>query len=237
MPEPLPAPQYIRGASWAKNIGVEIKIARGKIVRGLSALKQAWDFHVGQAGNAAGEILHLIGELFIDAPRGFVDRRAHQVLQHLVVLAGENLRLDTHVHDLLLAVHLHGDHAAAGGSLHRHGIHLPLQIILQLLESREHLLESADFHQFSSGRCFTSAIFPPKRCSIDFTIGSRSNCARNSCVAEPAREAEAAAAATASSLAQTRTARPSTLLEAIRTFSSASRPSSISANARLFDEK
>jgi len=45
---------------------------------------------------------------------------------------------------------------------------------------------------------------------MDRTIGSRSNCARNSCVPDPARAADAAAAATASSLAQTRTARPST---------------------------
>src|SRR5207249_423936 len=111
-------------------------------------------------------------------------------------------------HYLFLAVHFHRDHAAAGRSFHRHGIHLPLQVFLQLPESRKHLLESADFHQDSSGLRFTSEIFPPKRCSIDRTIGSRSNCARNSCVPEVA---DAAAATTASSLAQARTGRPSTL--------------------------
>src|SRR6266404_2857908 len=196
---------------------------------GLTAVWTSWD--------SAGEILHLVAELFVNAPGSFIDGGTHQVLQHLLVLARKNFRLNAHVHHLLLAIHLHGDHAAAGRSLHGHGIDLALQVFLHLPEPRKHLLDSIDFHQVSSGRCFTSAIFPPKRCSIDFTIGSRSNCARNSCVAKLAREADAAAAATASSLAQTRTARPSTLLEALRTFSSASRPSSISANARLSDEK
>ena len=88
-----------------------------------------------------------------------------------------------------------------------------------------------------TGLRFTSVIFPPKRCSIDLTIGSRSNWARNSCVPDPPRDAEAAAAATASSLAQTRTGRPSTLLETPRTFSSESRPSSSSAKARFGGRK
>ena len=52
-------------------------------------------------------------------------------------------------------------------------------------------MESADFHQDSPWRRFTSEIFPPKRCSIDRTSGSRSNCARNSCVPLAARDAVA----------------------------------------------
>src|SRR6266478_4307323 len=202
-----------------------------------TALKQAGNLNVAEAGNSCGEILHLIGEFFVHAPRCFIHGCAHQVLQHLLILAGKHFRLDAHVHNLLLPVHFDRNHAAAGGSLHRHGIHLPLQVFLHLPEPRKHLLDSVDFHQVPSGPCFTSAIFPPKRCSIDFTIGSRSNWARNSCVADPARDAEAAAAATPSSLAQTRTARPSTLPEAIRTFSSGSRPSSISAKERLSEGK
>src|SRR5258707_5887885 len=207
-----------------------------KFYRGDSgSLKQAGDLYAGDSGNAAGEILHLVGEFFIDAPRRFVHRRADQILQHLLILARENVRLDADVHDLFLAVHLHRDHAAAGRGFHGHGIHLPLQVFLKLPESREHLLESADFHQDSSWPRFTSEILPPKRCSMDRTIGSRSNCARNSCVTEAPRAA-AAAAATASSLAQTRTARPSTLLEMVRIFSSASRPSINSANGRFSGE-
>src|SRR5258707_830235 len=209
-----------------------------KFYRGDSgSLKQAGDLYAGDPGNAAGEILHLVGEFFIDAPRSFIHCRANQILQHFLILACENVRLDANVHDLFLAVHLHRDHAAAGRRFHCHGIHLPLQVFLQLPESREHLLESADFHQDSSWLRFTSEIFPPKRCSIDRTIGSRSNCARNSCVPDAPRAADAAAAATASSLAQTRTARPSTLLEMARIFSSVSLPSINSANGRFSGEK
>src|SRR5205807_10155114 len=114
--------------------------------------------HAGYSGNAAREIFHLVGEFFIDAPRRFIDCRADQVLQHLLVLTGKNFRLDFHVDDLLLAIHFHIDHAAAGRGFHGHGIHLPLQVFLQLPESRQHLLESADFHQDSSWFRFTSEI-------------------------------------------------------------------------------
>src|SRR5216683_6740864 len=200
-------------------------------------LKKSGDLYAGHSGNAAGEVFHLVGEFFIDAPRRLVHRRANQILQHLLVLAGENVRFNADVHDLLLAVHLYRDHAAAGRSFDRYGVHLPLQVFLHLPQPRKHLLDSVDFHQDSSWRRFTSEIFPPKRCSIDRTIGSRSNCARNSCVLDAARDAEAAAAATNSSLAQTRTARPNTLLEMTRSLSSDSRPSIISANVRLSGEK
>src|SRR5216683_3945480 len=203
----------------------------------FSLLKQSGNLHSRNSRNTAGEVFHLAGEFFIDTPRRFIDSRANQVLEHLLVLAREYIRFDSHVDHLLLAVHFHHNHAAAGRSFNGHGIHLPLQVFLQLPESRKHLLESADFHQDSSWLRFTSEIFPPKRCNMDRTIGSRSNCARNSCVPEPARAADAAAAATASSLAQTRTARPSTLLEMVRIFSSDSRPSINSANGRFSGEK
>src|SRR5438309_10461115 len=161
---------------------------------------------------------------------------ADQIQLHLLVFTSKNFRLDFHVDDLLLAIHFHIDHAAAGRGFHGHGIHLPLQVFLQLPESRQHLLESADFHQDSSWFRFTSEILPPKRCNMDRTIGSRSNCARNPSAPDAPRAADAAAA-TDSSLAQTRTARPSTLLEMTRIFSSESRPSISSANGRFSGEK
>src|SRR5262249_27641129 len=121
-------------------------------------------------------------------------------------------------------------------SLDRHGVHLALQVFLHLPQSREHLLESVDFHQDSSCRRRTSVILPPKRCSIDRTTGSCSKRARNSCVLENP-DVPAAAAATDSILAQTRTERPSTLLEAARIFSRESRVSSKPANVCLSGEK
>src|SRR5580704_18197469 len=220
------------------------------LIRGSLAVNFAWsDFNYGReleesgnlearhAGNPAGQVLHLVGEFFIDPPGGFVDRRSDQILQHLLVFVGENVGLDAYINKLLLPIHFYGNHAAAGRGFHGYGVYLTLQVFLQLLEPGEHLLERVDFHQDSSGLRFTSVIFPPKRCSIDFTTGSRSNWARKSCVPDPPRDAEAAAAATASSLAQTRTGRPSTLLETPRSFSSESRPSSISANVRAAGEK
>src|SRR5262249_35185814 len=105
-------------------------------------------------------------------------------------------------------------------------------------QPREHLLESVDFHQDSSCRRRTSVILPPKRCSIDRTTGSCSKRARNSCVLASADDpAAAAATATDSILAQTRTERPSTLLEATRIFSSESRVSSKPAKVCLAGEK
>ena len=54
------------------------QFSQGRRQRGfVTGLKQAGDFHVGQTGDSAGEILHLIREFFVDAPRRFVDRRAH----------------------------------------------------------------------------------------------------------------------------------------------------------------
>src|SRR5258708_15281050 len=200
-------------------------------------LKESSNFHSGNSRNSPGEFFHLVGEFIVPAPRRLIHSRANQILQHLLVFAREYVRLDAHVHNWLLAVHLHGDHSAAGRSFDRDGVHLPLQIFLQLPESRKHLLESADFHQDSSWRRFTSEILPPKRCSMERTIGSRSNCARNSCVPDATREDDAPAAATASSLAHTRTSPPSSLLEMLRIFSRGSRPSIISPNRRFSGEK
>src|SRR5262249_37798430 len=148
-------------------------------------------------------------------------------------LASEDFRFNAHFEDLLLAVHFDGDHAAAGRGFDSDRIHLPLQVFLHLPQPRKHLLKRVDFHQVSSCCRRTSEILPPKRCSIDFTIGSLSNCARSSCVLGSVRDTDAAAAATCSILAHTRTGRPSTLLETPRIFSSESRPSIMSANARL----
>src|SRR5262249_26866328 len=198
-------------------------------------LKQSRNLQPGNSRNPARQILHLIRQLFIHSTGSLIHRRSDQILQHLLVFVRKNFGLDPYIHDLLLSVHLHRHHSAAGRRFHGHRIHLPLQVFLQLLEAREHLLERADFPPYSPVPRFTSVILPPKRCSIDLTIGSRSNCARNSCEPDPLRDADAAVAATATAsiLAQTRTDRPSTLLETARTFSSDSRASSISANAML----
>src|SRR5260370_40291907 len=74
----------------------------GKLLR----LKQSGDFHAGHSGNAAGEIFHLVGEFFIDAPRRFIHRRANQVLHHLLFLPRENVRLKPNVPHLLSAIYL-----------------------------------------------------------------------------------------------------------------------------------
>src|SRR5439155_14389124 len=138
-----------------------------------------------------------------------------------------------HFQHLLLSVHFYRHHAAAGRSFDRNQVHLPLQVFLNLPQPGKHLLERIDFHQGLSSRRFTSEIFPPKRCSIARTIGSRSNFSRNSFMPDAACDALAAVAATDSILAHTRTERFNTLLDVARIFSSESRPSTISANARF----
>src|SRR5580692_3657530 len=138
-------------------------------------LEESGNLETRHAGNPAGQVLHLVGEFFVYAPGGFVDRGSDQILQHLLVFVGENVGLDAYINKLLLPIHFYGNHAATSRSFHGYGVYLPLQVFLQLLEPGEHLLERVDFHQDSSGLRFTSVILPPKRCSIDFTIGSRSN--------------------------------------------------------------
>src|SRR5258708_40361381 len=50
-----------RGEGWRKVFGKTAKCLQ-------IGLKQTGDLHVCQAGNTAGEILHLVGEFFVDAP-------------------------------------------------------------------------------------------------------------------------------------------------------------------------
>ena len=45
----------------------DARIVEGEVL--LQALKQAGDFHVGEARDSAGQILHLVTQFFIDAPR------------------------------------------------------------------------------------------------------------------------------------------------------------------------
>src|ERR1700693_5785581 len=195
----------------------------------VEGLKQTGDFQSGETRNVARNIFHLAGQLLVDPPRRFIHRRTHQILQHFLVLARKNFRLNANLHNLFLAVHFYVDHSSARGGFNIYGIDLPLQIVLQLPEFRKHLLESVDFHQLHSPRARrTSEIFPPKRCRIERTLGSRSNLARNSCCSVPAPVA-GSGLVLAASLAHTRIARPSTLLEMLRTFSKESRPSSSSA--------
>jgi len=72
------------------------------------------DLESWHAGKSSREALHLIRQFIIYAPRRFIHRRSNQVLQHLLIFSGKNLRLDFHVQHLLLAVHLHCDHSTAG---------------------------------------------------------------------------------------------------------------------------
>src|SRR5882757_5208732 len=195
---------------------------------GRRELKQAGDFQSADPGNGSGKTLHLVGQFLVNLAGSFVHRGADKVLQHLLIFIGKNLRLDLYFQHLLLPVHFYSDHAAAGRSFDRNGVHLPLQVFLYLPQPGKHLLKSVDFHQETSSRRFTSEIFPPKRCNIERTIGSRSNFSRNSLAPSTACDAFAAVAATASILAHTRTERFSTVLATARIFSSESRPSIIS---------
>src|ERR1700680_891144 len=185
----------------------------------VERLKETGNFQSGEARNVARNILHLASQFFVDPPRCFIHRRAHQILQHFLVLARKNFRLNANLYHLLLAVQRPSAHAAAPAAFPIYGIALPLQIVLQLPEFRKHLLECVDFHQLhSSCARRTWEILPPKRCSIERTIGSRSNLARNSCCSEPARVA-GCGLVLAASLEHTRIVRPSTLLEMLRSFS------------------
>src|SRR5688572_27068661 len=69
---------------------------------------------------------------------------------------------------MLVSVHRHGDHAAAGGGLHRQFGHLLLQALLHLLRLLHHVL---DVHRssivvFSTGKISSTA------CTVEFAIAS-----------------------------------------------------------------
>src|SRR5215472_11655938 len=91
-------------------------------------LKQSGNLQTCHAGNSARQALHLVGQFIIHAPRCLIYGRAHQILQHLVILTFEYFLLDLHFQHLLLAVHLYGDHSAASGSLYRHCVDLTLPV-------------------------------------------------------------------------------------------------------------
>ncbi len=55
---------------------------------------------------------------FLGLPARFAERGHQHVLEHLDVFRVDRVRLDLHRQQLLLAVHAHGDHAAAGRALH-----------------------------------------------------------------------------------------------------------------------
>ena len=82
----------------------------------------------------------MAGEFFVDATPGLVDRGAKQILKHFLIFAFEDFGFDAHFGELLLAVHLHDDHAAAGRGFDVHGFDLLLQALLHLPELRQHLL-------------------------------------------------------------------------------------------------
>src|SRR5262249_54167380 len=152
---------------------------------------------------------------------------ANEILQQLGVFAGEDFGFNAQLGDLFLAVHLDGDHSAAGRSFDVDGVHLFLQVLLHLAALRQQLLKRSDFHHDSSPRPLTSTIFPPKRSIIARTIGSCSKRARSSRVFCPARTVLSKTGA-ASSLTHTRRGLPKTALAIVRNFSMDSRDCNIS---------
>ena len=72
---------------------------------------------------------------------GFVARGHHHVLQHFDV-AG-HFGVDLHRQQILVAVHLDGDHAAAGRGLHLDQGDFLLHLLLHLLRLAHHLLHVA----------------------------------------------------------------------------------------------
>src|SRR5260370_22931049 len=99
--------------------GIQRTWIYGLLARSISGLKESRDLHASDSRNAAGKVFHLVSELIVYAPRRFVHGRANQILQHLLVFARKDVRLDAHVHNLLLAVHLYRDHSAAARSFYR----------------------------------------------------------------------------------------------------------------------
>src|ERR1035437_7710665 len=77
----------------------------------LGDLKQAGNLQSGYSGNGASQALHLAGEYFVHAAPGFIDGGADQVLQQFLIFSGKYFRVDANLGDLLLPVHLDGDHA------------------------------------------------------------------------------------------------------------------------------
>ena len=72
---------------------------------------------------------------------GFAVRGQDHVLQHLDV--ARHFGIDLHGEQVLLSVHLHGDHAAAGGRFHFDLGDLLLHLLLHLLRLAHHLLHVA----------------------------------------------------------------------------------------------
>src|SRR6267142_5094522 len=91
---------YPSAMTECRNADSECKLILGR------ELKQSGNFQTGDAGHIAGKTLHLIGELFIHAPRSFVHRRAYKVLQHLLIFFRKDRWLDLHFEHLFLPVHL-----------------------------------------------------------------------------------------------------------------------------------
>src|ERR1700751_3924109 len=67
-------------------------------------LEESGNLEACHAGNPAGQGLHLVSEFSAPPPGGFVDRGSDQILQHLLVFAGENVGPDAHIDKLLLPI-------------------------------------------------------------------------------------------------------------------------------------
>src|SRR5215469_1513977 len=111
-----------------------------------SALKKPRNAQSRHSRNVSRQVLDLLRELFIHAPRSVVHRSEDQILQHLLVFARKSLLLNFDFRQLFLPVHLDRDHSAAGACFHANLSALMLEVFLHLPQLRHHLLQRFDFH-------------------------------------------------------------------------------------------
>src|SRR5688572_20461447 len=100
-----------------------------------------------------------------------VDRGNDQVLQHADVVFRHHFGVERDLLQMLVAVHGHRHHAAAGGGLHRQLGHLLLQALLHLLRLLHHVLNvhRSSIVVFSTGKISSTA------CTVEFAIASAFN--------------------------------------------------------------
>src|SRR5258708_16089935 len=103
----------------------------------------------GQAGDlqAAGQRRQLLLNGLVYLARGLVNGRGHEVLEHFHILFAHDFGVNLEAADLLLTVHLHLDHPAAGTGFHHEGGNLllhPLLLLLELLHQLSRITKGID---------------------------------------------------------------------------------------------
>src|SRR5215469_6212794 len=97
--------------------------------------------HAWRQAHSAQHAAHLLLDLVVHLLYGLAGGGHDHVLQHLDITG--NLGIDLHCQQVLLSIHLHRDHAAAGGGLHFDERDVLLQLLLHLLSLPHHLLHVA----------------------------------------------------------------------------------------------